>query len=176
MGVNLHKWVRAFLHESDWRITMKLRMYQQEDLEEVVQLFYETIRTVNRKDYSEEQVEVWASRCGYLRENSTFFERLYTIVATEGKRIIGYGNIDETGYLDHLYVHKDFQSQGVATAICDELERHAKERQIVKIRVHVSVTAKPFFEKRGYTVEQEQKVELDGVKLTNYKMEKMCNN
>lgn len=151
---------------------MELRMYRKEDLEEVVQLFYETIRNVNRKDYSKEQVEVWSNRCDHLKENGAFFKRLYTIVATEGKQIIGYGNIDKTGYLDHLYVHKDFQSQGVATAICDELERYAKEMQAAKICVHASVTAKPFFVKRGYTVEQEQQVELDGVKLTNYKMEK----
>lgn len=37
---------------------MEIRKYQAEDLEEIVQLFYETIQTVNRKDYSQEQVEV----------------------------------------------------------------------------------------------------------------------
>lgn len=31
---------------------MEIRKYQAEDLEEIVQLFYETIQTVNRKDYS----------------------------------------------------------------------------------------------------------------------------
>ena len=39
---------------------MEIRKYQAEDLEEIVQLFYETIQTVNRKDYSQEQVEVWS--------------------------------------------------------------------------------------------------------------------
>ena len=102
---------------------MEIRKYQAEDLEEIVQLFYETIQTVNRKDYSQEQVEVWSNRCENLRKNKTFFEKLYTVVAVEGEKIIGYGNIDRTGYLDHLFVHKDFQNQGVATAICDELEQ-----------------------------------------------------
>ena len=106
---------------------MEIRKYQAEDLEEIVQLFYETIQTVNRKDYSQEQVEVWSNRCENLRKNKTFFEKLYTVVAVEGEKIIGYGNIDRTGYLDHLFVHKDFQNQGVATAICDELEQHAKK-------------------------------------------------
>ena len=41
---------------------MEIRKYQAEDLEEIVQLFYETIQTVNRKDYSQEQVEVWSNR------------------------------------------------------------------------------------------------------------------
>lgn len=37
---------------------MEIRKYQEEDLEEIVQLFYETVRTVNRRDYSQEQVEL----------------------------------------------------------------------------------------------------------------------
>lgn len=152
---------------------MEIRKYRVEDLEEIVQLFNETIQTVNRKDYSQEQVEVWSNRYVHLRENSAFFERLYTIVAVEGKQIVGYGNIDETGYLDHLFVHKDFQNQGVATVICDELEMYAKKIGIQKISVHASITAKPFFEKRGYAVKKEQQVEMEGVKLTNYVMEKI---
>lgn len=151
---------------------MEIRKYQTKDLEEIVQLFYETIQTVNRKDYSREQVEVWSNRCENLRENKKFFEELYTIVAVEGERIIGYGNIDATGYLDHLFVHKDFQNQGVATAICDELEAYVRKIGIVKLSVHASITAKPFFEGRGYAVEEEQQVELGGVKLTNYVMGK----
>ena len=55
---------------------MEIRKYQAEDLEEIVQLFYETIQTVNRKDYSQEQVEVWSNRCENLRKNKTFFEKL----------------------------------------------------------------------------------------------------
>ena len=50
---------------------MEIRKYQAEDLEEIVQLFYETIQTVNRKDYSQEQVEVWSNRCENLRKNKT---------------------------------------------------------------------------------------------------------
>ena len=151
---------------------MEIRKYQAEDLEEIVQLFYETIQTVNGKDYSQEQVEVWSNRCENLRKNKTFFEKLYTVVAGEGEKIIGYGNIDRTGYLDHLFVHKDFQNQGVATAICDELEQHAKKFGLQKISVHASITAKPFFEGRGYVLEKEQQVELEGVKLKKYVMEK----
>ena len=69
-------------------------------------------------------------------------------------------------------MHKDFQNQGVATAICDELEQHAKKFGLQKISVHASITAKPFFEGRGDVLEKEQQVELEGVKLKNYVMEK----
>ena len=37
---------------------------------------------------------------------------------------------------------------------------------------HASITARPFFEKRGYRVVKEQQVERNGVFLTNFVMVK----
>ena len=83
--------------------------------------------------------------------------------------IVGFGDMDETGYLDRLYVHKDYQGQGVASAICDELERFAAGKTIT---THASITAKPFFLHRGYRVVRKQEVIRRGVALTNLVMEK----
>ena len=84
-------------------------------------------------------------------------------------KIVGFGDMDETGYLDRLYVHKDYQRRGVATAICDALEQRTKAAEFT---THASITARPFFEKRGYTVAREQQVERRGVWLTNFVMKK----
>lgn len=93
----------------------------------------------------------------------------YTIVCIKDDIIVGFGDIDKTGYLDRLYVHKDYQRQGVASAICDELEQAVNVDIIV---AHASITAKPFFEQRGYKVIKEQQVIRKGIALTNYVMEK----
>lgn len=82
--------------------------------------------------------------------------------------IIGFGNISETGYLDRLYVHKDHQGEGVAAAICDRLEE-AVQGEII---THASITARPFFEKRGYRVIKKQQVKRRGILLENFVMEK----
>ena len=87
----------------------------------------------------------------------------------DGKRIVGFGDIDSTGYLDRLYVRKDRQRRGIASAICGELENAA---DAAKITTHASITARPFFQKRGYRVVREQQVERGGILLTNYVMEK----
>lgn len=92
-----------------------------------------------------------------------------TIIATESGKIVGFGDMDETGYLDRLYVHKDYQGQGIASAICDELERFAAGKTIT---THASITAKPFFLHRGYRVVRKQEVIRRGVVLTNFVMEK----
>ena len=43
---------------------------------------------------------------------------------------------------------------------------------MAEFTTHASLTAKPFFEKRGYQVVQEQQVERKGILLTNYVMKK----
>ena len=77
-------------------------------------------------------------------------------------------DIDKTGYLYRLYVHADYQGRGIATAICNQLERAVQG----DITTHASITAKPFFEKRGYKVVKEQQVERQGILLANFVMEK----
>ena len=90
------------------------------------------------------------------------------LVALEDGAVIGFGDIDGSGYLDRLYVHRCHQGKGVATALCDRLEQVCAG----VISTHASITAKPFFEKRGYRVIREQQVERQGVALTNFVMEK----
>ncbi|KAB5617679.1 GNAT family N-acetyltransferase, partial [Enterococcus faecium] len=58
----------------------------------------------------------------------------------------------------------------MATKIADELENHVLETGMQKITTHASITAKPFFEKRGYKVINEQTVELRGQLFTNFLM------
>ncbi|HIZ83745.1 MAG TPA: GNAT family N-acetyltransferase [Firmicutes bacterium] len=151
---------------------MDIRRYKPEDLEEIGQLFYDTILSVNGRDYTEEQVKAWAARRESLVKDARRFLDSYTLVAVEGERIVGYGNMEEGGHLDCLYVHKDFQRQGVAAALCDRLESYAFDRGAGKITVDASVTALPFFLHRGYKIIREQHPIRAGVKLLNYHMEK----
>jgi len=147
---------------------MFIREYQPSDCGELASLFYNTVHTINAQDYTNEQLDVWATGKVDLEVwNSSFLEH-YTLVAVEENLIVGFGDIDKTGYLDRLYVHKNFQRSGIATAICNDLEQAVAGT----IMVHASITAKPFFEKRGYTMVREQQVERQGIFLTNFIMKK----
>ncbi|MGN1235788.1 MAG: GNAT family N-acetyltransferase [Christensenellaceae bacterium] len=148
---------------------MRLRKYRASDCRQLAELFYQTVHSVNAVDYTSEQLDAWADGNIDLNAWNESFIAHYTVVCIKDDRIAGFGDIDKTGYLDRLFVHKDHQRQGVASAICDELERSVGERTIM---THASVTAKPFFEQRGYRVVQEQQAVRHGVPLTNYLMEK----
>lgn len=148
---------------------MIIRKYNSSDCESLAMLFYNTVHYVNSKDYTEKQLDAWASGNVDLSEWDQTFLKTYIVVAVESDVLIGFGNIDNAGYLDKLYVHKDYQRKGIATAICNELEKHTCTG---KITSHVSITAKPFFENRRYKVVREKQVERKGVRLINYIMEK----
>ena len=148
---------------------MQLREYIPSDVDQLAELFYQTVHSVNGKDYSTEQLHAWANGKVDLQEWNRSFLEHYTIVAVENDRIVGFGDIDRSGYLDRLYVHKDHQRKGIASAICDRLEQQAGKQTIT---THASITARPFFEHRGYRVIRRQKVVRSGIELTNYVMEK----
>lgn len=147
---------------------MVIRRYRQTDCAALAELFYETVHTVCRRDYTQEQVDAWAAGAVDLTAWDASFSSHLTLVAEEDGRILGFADMDETGYLDRLYVHRDAQRRGVASALCDALEGTVGGR----FYTHASITARPFFEKRGYRMVRAQEVERRGVVLVNYVMEK----
>lgn len=148
---------------------MILRNYKPEDCTAIAKLFYNTVHTINAADYSEKQINAWADGAVNLTEWNASFLSHYTVVAKKDNIIVGFGDMDETGYLDRLYVHRDYQNQGIATAICTELEHSVSAPKII---THASITAKGFFEKRGYRVIKKQQVQRHNIPLTNYIMER----
>ena len=145
---------------------MFIREYQSSDCEELTKLFYNTVHTVNAKDYTEEQLDACATGQVDLNMWDQSLREHYSIVAVENEMLVSFGDIDESGYLDHLFVHADYQGKGIGTMICNRLEQAVSGNIIT----HASITARPFFEKRGYRVVKEQQVERQGVFLTNFEM------
>lgn len=151
-------------------LAVTLRPYRPEDCPALAALFYETVHTVNAAHYTPAQLDAWAPACGPdLAAWDKSFRAHRTLVAELDGRLAGFGDLDPAaGYLDRLYVHKDLQGRGVATALCNALEEVAAGPVVT----HASVTARPFFARRGYRVLRAQQVERRGVTLANYVMEK----
>jgi len=150
---------------------MKIREYRTEDCPQLARLFYDTVHSINTRDYTKEQVDAWADgRVDIDGWNTSFLEH-YTLVAVDSGIVAGFGDIDAAGYLDRLYVHKDYQGMGVATMLCDRLESRFYGSRVT---THASITAKSFFINRGYSVISERQVERRGVSMINYEMEKKC--
>ncbi|MDZ4992610.1 GNAT family N-acetyltransferase [Clostridium perfringens] len=151
---------------------MYIRNYRPEDCKEITKLFYETVHTVNKKDYTESQLNVWATENIDLELWNKLFIKNFTLVVCIDDIIVGFGDISDTGYLDRLYVHKDYQHKGIATKIVNCLEKHVKKLGVNTINTEASITAKKFFESKGYIVIRSQLVKRQDEFLKNFLMEK----
>lgn len=94
---------------------MEIRKYKSSDCQEITELFYNTVHSINKKDYTQEQLDVWATKNIDIEKWDTSFLKNYAVVAESNGIIVGFGDIIEDGYLDRLYVHKDFQRMEIAT-------------------------------------------------------------
>lgn len=151
---------------------MLIRKASEKDIPAITQLFKETIEAVNSKDYNGEQIKVWSAGHIYTDRWINRLTSQYFIVAVIDEVIVGFGSITPEGYLDMMYVHKNYQGIGIAYALVDELLANASKNNLSIVTSDVSITAKPFFEKKGFTVVTPQRKMMGGVEFLNYKMEK----
>ncbi|TQS76520.1 GNAT family N-acetyltransferase [Ornithinibacillus gellani] len=154
---------------------MRIIAYQRADIHQIVLLFQETVHAIQARDYSMEQLEAWAPSQGIAAKIENWHVSLsknITFVAEIKGKLVGFGDMNHRGYLDRLYTHKDFQRQRIATALVSKLENAAINLGIQEINTEASITAKPFFEHRGFHVVEAQKIERNGIVLSNYKMVK----
>ncbi|WP_153720249.1 GNAT family N-acetyltransferase [Sporosarcina cascadiensis] len=154
---------------------MRIREFQGSDINQVVSIFYETIHSVNAADYSIEQLNAWAPKDEIEAKLESWNKSLsnnVTYVAEINGKIVGFGDMTHNGYLDRLYTHKDFQGQGIATVLVNKLESLARKIRLSEIYTEASVTAKSFFERRGYQIIRSQNVVRKGITLPNFQMTK----
>jgi putative acetyltransferase len=147
-----------------------IRSYRATDLDAVIEIFLRSIREVASKDYTQAQVDAWAQadRDGWA------IHRLSrpTWVAVFGQELVGFTDLEPDGHLDMMFVHPAYQGVGVATLLLATVEAAAKAQGISRLFTEASVTARPFFEKRGFSVLASQRVEKRGQLLPNFRMAK----
>lgn len=151
---------------------IEIRNYQPADLEMIAQLFYDTVHAVNSKDYSQEQVDMWAPK-GVISTNlKQALQNDLAYVALNKDTLVGFGTISSLGFLGHLYVHKDFQGMGIGAKLLKALEAQMQALGIREIQTYASITARPFFERQGFVVIKENHVVRETVTFLNYFMVK----
>lgn len=151
---------------------MKLRKFKASDIDQVAQLFYDTVHTVNADHYNEEQRNAWAPPITEQFKDKLKNSLLenFSYVVEENDNIIGFGDLTKDGYLDRLFTHKNYQGKGVASLIEAKLMEDAINNGITEITTKASETARPAAEKRGFKVIKVQEKEHNGVLLRNYVM------
>jgi putative acetyltransferase len=156
--------------------TIQVRRYKEEDAPTLAAIYYHTIHNINVRDYSAEQLEVWAPlstlEAATWKRKWAETQRL-VLVATIINIPVGFIELEPNGHIDCFYCHPEWIRKGIGSALMQALERNAKAFHIPRLFAEVSITARPFFESKGFQVIKEQAVIRQGISLTNFAMEKL---
>jgi len=149
-----------------------IRDYVEVDAEALWNLHFYTIRNINIRDYTKEQVEAWAPERLDLSVWKNRMKGLSPFVAEINGTIVGYTDLQPNGLIDHFFCHHEYQGQGVGKALLSHVFNIGNQRKVKRFYSEVSITARPFYEHFGFKVIQEQEMEVRGQKLNNFVMEK----
>jgi putative acetyltransferase len=151
-----------------------IRRYQPGDAAPMARLYFESARQLGPRRYSREQVEAWAPEpSDPAAVHARASDGRLTLVATDARGdVIGYGDLEADGHIDHLYCRPDAASRGVAGAILDGLVAQAASRGAPpRLHVEASELARGLFERKGFVVVTRRDFEVRGVPIHNYAME-----
>ncbi|GEQ50025.1 GNAT family N-acetyltransferase [Tetragenococcus koreensis] len=147
---------------------MYIRKYTFTDKKAVIEMIKQTIQTINKNDYDENQLKAWSN----IDESSwtdSVKEHQAIVMVSDRNKIVGFADMDNDGYLDRLFIHKDFQRMRIGDKLVNDLEEKNTGK---KFSTFASITAKPFFEALGYKLVRKNVAPVRGQQLENYYMEK----
>lgn len=146
------------------------RLAKVDDLAEIQKMFVDTISTICNDDYSPEQIKVWTSSIKNTQRWTDKLSTQYFRIAEFDNKIVDYASLEDNDYFDFLYVHKDYQRQGIADKLYSEIEKEAIRNGATAIHSDVSKTARPFFEKKGFKTIEPQTIIIQDTEIIHYKM------
>jgi putative acetyltransferase len=149
-----------------------LRPFLPADIPILAAIFAAAIEELTGDDYSEAQQEAWAAAAD---DEDAFGKKLaseLTLIATVQNAPVGFASLKGKDHIDMLYVHPSVAGQGVATMLCEALEKLAGSRGAKSLTVDASDNSQEFFRKRGYAPRQRNSVTINGEWLANTTMQK----
>src|SRR5205085_10383194 len=134
------------------------------------EIYTASIRSLAAPYYSPEQIAAWAP---VPPDPARWHERLshlYTIVAESNRVLAGFASYTHQGYLDFIFTHPTFARRGIATSLYQRVESALRAAGATRVTAHVSLAARPFFDRHGFQVDAKESVECRGAYLRRFAM------
>ena len=151
---------------------MTLRDYLPTDAESLAEVYRDAARNLGRQRYTDAQTSVWALHPEDLEQFRVTLSAGQTICAVVDGSLVAFGQRNPADHLAYLYCHSAHARRGYASAILAKLEEHAAANRVSTIHVEASCVARPFSERFGYLVVEEERPIRQGLEFLRFKMKK----
>ncbi len=153
-------------------MVLQLRPYRADDLAPLVGTFTDSVHVLARPFYDEAQRAAWAPDEANLDEWRARLSGISVLVAEEDGILAGFIGYSPDGYVALLYTASHAARRGVASMLYARVESEWRAAGLARAFAEVSLAARPFFDRQGFTVVEEERVERRGVFFTRFKMSK----
>ncbi len=154
---------------------INIRRYKPGEEPALFEIFYSAIHLVASGDYTSEQVEAWAPRDLDQVRWERKIRAINPFVAELNGVLVGYADIQSSGYIDHFYVSGEHPRRGIGSILMNRLFGEATLLNAHILTSDVSQTAQPFFRKFGFIVVEQRYPECFGVIVPNALMRRGLN-
>jgi putative acetyltransferase len=140
---------------------VSLRPYLPADARRCAEIFRSSINELAADDYDEDQQAFGARLTGAL-----------TLLAMIHGAVAGFASLKGADHVDMLFVDPEFARQGAGGALIEAVTKLAQARGAKRLTVDASDSARPLFERQGFTAERRNLVRVGDQWLANTTMAK----
>lgn len=152
---------------------IRIRAFRPADADALATLFHESVRRLGVRHYTARQVAAWSpAKPDPGRYRTQAVGRTFLVAVDGDGAIAGYGDLEPSGHIDHLYVRPDAAGRGVGSALLGALEKAARSAGIPFLFVEASEGARRLFARRGFRMGARRAFVRRGVAIHNYRMSK----
>jgi len=151
---------------------VKVRRFQSGDEAALLLVFLTSIRNISACDYTREQIEAWAPEDMDKEKWSLRMRTLKPFIVEVNGAIVGYADVQTSGYIDHFFVSGHYPRKGVGTLLMRCIHEEATRLDLTELTSNVSKTAEPFFIRHGFHLVERGFPVIRGVTLENALMRK----
>lgn len=150
-----------------------IREFRPGDAAALRAVFESAVHGTARRDHTPLQLAAWAPRECDAVAWAARMQGLVPFVALAGGRVVGYADLQASGFIDHFYVAAEAGGQGVGGRLMHRILAQAEALGLAQLTSDVSLTAQPFFAHFGFEIVKHRRVDVRGVELRNAAMRKL---
>lgn len=122
-------------------------------------IYHLSVQAINHPRYNQAKKNAWSA----APRSTKYWQQQYKhskawVIEDELKNVLGFIGLETAyqskGYIDCLYVHPDYQHQGLATQLIQQAQQWATSQRYNQLCVDASYLSKPLFEKNGFVLIQ----------------------
>ncbi|HEY9279547.1 MAG TPA: GNAT family N-acetyltransferase [Eoetvoesiella sp.] len=151
----------------------EIRRFSSGDETALFRVYFSAIHEIASRDYTQEQINAWAPIDLDQKLWAKRMQDIRPFVVELYDEIVGYGDVQPNGYIDHFFVSGRHSKQGIGSLLIGRIHQEAQVLGFKEMTSNVSLTAQPFFERYGFQAVEQRNAVLGGVTLHNALMRKI---